>query len=182
MSATLTRPAKTEHAVSILAELANRQAVAMQLLEEMGIVLPQGDLYADFVNMGERAALKETFTRLPQKNATIGIATNHDFEVLGTNVADADQVFDAEGGFVLTTHGANADSAILLPHLDVNQTAWASTTWGTDQQVRWGVTLKITQITVCTIYAGLKLTHTHTVATDNDQVFFRYQHHVNAGR
>lgn len=106
-----------------------------------------------------------------------------DFEVLGTNATSASTSFNAEGGIKLTTAGASGDQVIILPHLDANQSAWAQWTWGTDKQVEWEGDLTTgTAITAETIWAGLKLTNTSVVATDNDQVFFRYEVGVNSGK
>lgn len=104
-----------------------------------------------------------------------------DFELLGTNAVSGSSAFYAEGGIVLTTAGADADQVILLPHLDANQSAWSQITWGTDREVEWECDITPVQITACIIWAGLKLTNTPTVATDNDQVFFRFENGVNGG-
>lgn len=105
-----------------------------------------------------------------------------DFEVLGTNGTSALSTFYAEGGILFTTAGADNDQMILVPHLDANQTAWTGVTWGTDQELVWECFIQTTAaITAEIIWAGLKLTNTPTVATDNDQVFFRYQNGVTSG-
>jgi hypothetical protein len=131
---------------------------------------------------GGRYILSDKFLRVPKLNADINSATeatreiaNPDFEILGTNAASADQVHDAVGGFVLKTAGAATDSAILLPHLDTNQTAWSKVTWLPSKQPSFVTNVKTpASITNCTYWAGYKLTNTATVATDDDQVFFRY--------
>lgn len=111
------------------------------------------------------------------------MVTDPDFEVLGTNASSDDVTFNAEGGIKLETDGADGDSVILLPHLDSNQSAWTAWTWGTDQQVIWQATIKTgASIANAIIWAGLKLTNTPTTATDDDQVFFRYEDDVNSGR
>ena len=118
----------------------------------------------------------------PSINADINSATeatreiaDPDFEILGTNAVSADSTFSAEGGITLSSHGADADSTILLPHLDANQSAWTQVTWGTDKETEWQCHLKTaSSIATATIWAGLKLTNTSVVATDNDQCFFRY--------
>lgn len=98
-----------------------------------------------------------------------------DFEVLGTNMTSALSTFNAEGGIKLTTAGADDDQAILLPHLDANQSGWAQTTWGTDQQTRWEAVIETgASIANYHLWAGLKLTNTSTLGTDNDQAFFRF--------
>lgn len=106
-----------------------------------------------------------------------------DFELLGTNATSGSSAFNAEGGITLTTAGADNDQVILLPHLDASQSAWAQWTWGTDKQTEWECDIVSgANITSAIIWCGLKLTNTSTTATDNDQVFFRYQDTVNSGK
>ncbi|NBV19952.1 hypothetical protein [Janthinobacterium sp.] len=106
-----------------------------------------------------------------------------DFEILGTNADSTCSAFYAEGGITLTTKTTSGDQVILLPHLDANQSGWAQTTWGTDQSVIWECWVKTgSAITTSTLWAGLKLTNTAVVATDNDQAFLRYQSGVNSGK
>lgn len=104
------------------------------------------------------------------------------FELLGTNASSDDSTFYAEGGLEFTTDGADNDQVIILPHLDANQSAWTQVTWGTDKEIAWECDLSTGgNIGNAIIWAGLKLTNTPTVATDNDQVFFRYQNGVSGG-
>jgi hypothetical protein len=106
-----------------------------------------------------------------------------DFEIVGTNATTALCTYNAEGGIKLTTAGASGDQEILAPHLDANQTPWTQVTWGTDQQVEWEMHLKTgSAVTSETVWAGLKLTNTPVVATDNDQAFFRYDPTANSGK
>lgn len=110
------------------------------------------------------------------------MVTDPDFEVLGTNATSGSVTFNAEGGLTLTTAGADGDSVILLPHLDANQSAWTQITWGTDKQTAWQCRVETgASIANAIIWAGLKLTNTPTSATDDDQVFFRYEDDVNDG-
>lgn len=96
------------------------------------------------------------------------------FEVLGTNGTSALSTYYAEGGITFTTAGANDDQMILLPHLDTKQTAWSQVTWGTDKQTEWACNISTAaSVALVTLWAGLKLTNTSVVATDNDQAFFR---------
>lgn len=105
-----------------------------------------------------------------------------DFELLGTNAVSGSSAFAAEGGITLTTAGADGDQVILVPHLDANQSAWTQVTWGTDRQVVWQTRIKTgANITNAVIWAGLKETNTSVTATDDDQVFFRYEDDVNSG-
>ncbi len=113
-------------------------------------------------------------------NTTITIArevANKDFEILGTNATADDVTFSAtNAGILLTTDGGDNDQIIILPHLDTNQTAWASVLWGTENQVIWESVLTTGDdiATGLLLWAGLKLTNDPTVATDDDQVYFRF--------
>jgi hypothetical protein len=138
---------------------------------------------AQSFNLGDRVRLVERFERKPGVNADIQnsaeatrMVANTDFEVLGTNASSGSVALHASGGITITTAGASADSVIILPHLDSNQTAWSTVTWGTDRETEWECSIRLpTTITGAIFYAGLKLTNTDTVATDADQVFFRFE-------
>lgn len=109
-------------------------------------------------------------------------ATDHEFEILGTNAVNTDITYHAEGGVKLLTAGADGDEAILLPHLNANQSAWNKFTWGTDQETYWeSLILSGAAITNNIIWAGLKLTNTEVKITDADQVYFRYENGVAGG-
>ena len=99
-----------------------------------------------------RYNLVENFPRLPSINASIGIAVNTDFEVLGTN-ASADDVTVAAtiGGIQLQTDGADNDQVIIAPHLDSGQSAWTGVKWGTENQVIWEAVIRTAAITLVTI-------------------------------
>lgn len=105
-----------------------------------------------------------------------------DFEILGTNADSSCTTFYAEGGVSLTTKTTSGDQVILLPHLDANQSAWTQVTWGTDKETVWECDISTgSAITTAIVWAGLKLTNTPTAATDNDQVFLRYEAGVSSG-
>lgn len=131
----------------------------------------------------ERFTLTENFAKRPQLNATIdqvftveaARACNQSFEILGTNASDDDVIFSATvGGIQLQTDGGSADQIIVLPHLDTNLSAWTGVKWGTENQVIWEAVIRTGAIATLTIWAGLKLTNTEVVATDDDQVYFRF--------
>jgi hypothetical protein len=131
---------------------------------------------------GERGKPAINADILSATEATREIA-DPDFEVLGTNGVSASTAINVEGGVTLTTAGASGDQVIVLPHLDASQTAWSTVTWGTDKQVEWECEIRTgSNITATTIWAGLKLTNTSTTATDNDQVFFRFETSTNTGK
>lgn len=133
-------------------------------------------LQVKVIDMPGRKELYEPFDQLPQINGSIAIGVNHHFEVQGTNAGDADVTFAANvAGIQMQTDGAQDDQVIILPHLDTPQTAWTSIPWGTENEVHWECRIRTdTAITNMIIWAGLKLTNTSAIDTDNDQVFFRY--------
>ena len=128
------------------------------------------------VESSKRFVLTENFNQRPGLNASVGITFNVDFEILGTNVAEADVVWGATvGGVELKTHGADNDQVIVLPHLDTLQTGWTGVKWGTENQVIWEAVIKTSDVTTgVLLWAGLKLTSDPTVATDDDQAYFRF--------
>lgn len=143
----------------------------------------------DGVDLSNRLVLVERFHRRPALNnvldtytasvaAAEAVATNVanvDFEVAGTNMTTALATFNAEGGVLLTTAGANNDQAILQPHTSTNQSAWTAYTWGTDQETRWECVVRTAaSVAAIRLWAGLKLTDTGVTATDDDQVFFKF--------
>jgi hypothetical protein len=136
-----------------------------------------------------RYYLEENFKKKPGLNAVAIIdpdaddasalaayvIANKDFETLGTNYTTALTTFAAtSAGILMTTATADQDQAILLPHLDTNQTAWSGTKWGTENQVEWECSIQIAQTDNEKVWAGLKLTNDQLVATDADQAFFKF--------
>ena len=84
--------------------------------------------------------------------------------------------FAPEGGITLKTAGADADQAILTPHLDTDQSAWATTAWNTAQSLEWECKIYTSAaIDNQKIWAGLKLTTDQVIATDDDQAYFKFQ-------
>jgi hypothetical protein len=123
-----------------------------------------------------RYTLRENFERIPQLNADIANAiVNKDFEILGQNGIDSNVQFSVDGGLKVITAPASGSQLIVLPHLDVYQTAWTVTSWGTENSCRYETTIKTgASITSATIWAGLKESNVSVVATDNNQIMFRY--------
>ena len=137
-----------------------------------------------------RYYLEEYFVQLPKLNAVniidpdaddasalaLHVLANKNFEVLGTNMTSALSTRNATAaGITLTTAGADQDQAIVLPHLDSNQTAWTGTKWGTETQTVWECSINTNAIDNQKLWAGLKLTNDQLVATDANQAFFKYQ-------
>lgn len=141
--------------------------------------------------------LEEWFLQKPALNAVLALAgaggdsaatltaytiANKNFEVLGTNMTTALATFATTGGVTLSTAGASGDQAILTPHLDTDQTLWTATKWNTGKQIVMDAWIKThSSVAATKLWAGFKLTNTPTVATDDNQAFFRYEAGVNSG-
>jgi hypothetical protein len=124
----------------------------------------------------ERYVLIESFERLPQLNADLAVSTNLNFELLGTNAANNDVTFSTTiAGIQLETNTTANDQDIIVPHLASAQSAWSNIKWGTENQVSWECVIRTgASVASIVIWAGLKLTNTSVVATDDDQAFFRF--------
>lgn len=158
-------------------------------------VVVNGDLEmtgtGSFRKSTQRIELEEYFKKLPAVNLTMVIdpnaddatllanyvRANKDFEVLGTDVANATIRFDtgSYGGMSLITHNSANDQVIVLPHADANQTMWNSSSWLTQKQVVWeGAIQTGDSIADASFWAGIKKTNDAAYATDDDQVYFLY--------
>lgn len=154
-----------------------------------------GDMYGDRVYK-DKVKVEGNFSRSPERYYlewmgrkvgvngdidavyTTEVARNvsTDFELLGTSAVSTCSTYSAtDAAMLLTTTAADNDQVILLPHLDSEYSPWTGVLWGTENQVIWEAAIK-TPASVATIlfWAGLKLTNVPTIATDADQVFFRY--------
>jgi len=131
-----------------------------------------------------RVYFDEWFLQRPGINANIDQvstvevqrALNRNWEALGTNMTTALCTFaSTSGGVLATTAGADADQAILTPHLDTAATAWAGTKWGTENETHFETSVMLPALDNQKVWAGLKLTNDQLVATDDDQMFFKFQ-------
>ena len=127
--------------------------------------------------------LKEGFEQPPLLNASVGVNANLNWEIVGTNAANAGSTFAAGGGLNLATAGANNDQIIVVPHQDAVQT-WiaASGVWNTDRSLvlRWQfrTVASIATMTICmgvrslnTLQSGANALAT---TTDADAFLVRY--------
>jgi len=144
-----------------------------------------GDFTYKYGISNERLGLTEFFDRRPAISADIDAAWTTEvaraaslaFELLGTNAVTASTAYSSTmAGIVLTTAGADNDQCIILPHLDAGQTAWTGWKWGTENETVWeaAITTGDDITTGVLLWAGLKLTNTPVIATDANQVFFRF--------
>ena len=131
-----------------------------------------------------RYYLEEWFLQRPGLNANIDQvstvevqrALNRNWEALGTNMTTALCTFaTTSAGVLATTAGADEDQAILTPHLDTAATAWAGALWGTENSVHFETSIMLPAIDNQKVWAGLKLTNDQLVATDANQIFFKFQ-------
>ena len=131
-----------------------------------------------------RFYLEEWFLQRPGLNANIDQvstvevqrALNRNWEALGTNMTTALATFaTTSAGILATTAGADQDQAIITPHLDTAATAWAGCQWGTENEVHFETSIMLPAIDNQKVWAGLKLTNDQLVATDDDQIFFKFQ-------
>ena len=145
----------------------------------------------DWPRDARRWYLEEWFNRRPGLNANLDQAAtvevqrtlNYDWEALGTNMTSALVTFGATtGGILATTAGADQDQAIICPHLDNDGTAdtgaitaWSGCQWGTENEVHWETSILLPAIDNQKVWAGLKLTNDQLVATDDDQIYFKFQ-------
>ena len=121
------------------------------------------------------AALDSGGTTTTNAELTTALIANKDFETLGSNYTTALTTFaTTSSGILMTTATADEDQGILLPHLDTNQSVWSGTKWGTENSVEWECSIQAAQTDNEKIWAGLKLTNDQLVATDDDQVFFKF--------
>ena len=131
-----------------------------------------------------RVYFDEWFLQRPGLNANIDQvstvevqrALNRNWEALGTNMTTALATFaTTSAGILATTAGADQDQAILTPHLDTAATAWAGTKWGTENETHFETSVMLPALDNQKVWAGLKLTNDQLVATDDDQVYFKFQ-------
>ena len=131
-----------------------------------------------------RVYFEEWFLQRPGINANIDQvstvevqrALNRNWEALGTNATTALVTFaSTSAGVLATTAGADQDQTILTPHLDTAATAWAGTKWGTENETHFETSVMLPALDNQKVWAGLKLTNDQLVATDDDQVYFKFQ-------
>jgi len=98
------------------------------------------------------------------------------FMVVGTNMTSALVTRNAtRAGIVATTATADQDQAIICPNSGTAETGWADTVWGTENQLDWECSISLPALDNQKVWAGLKLTNDQLVATDADQIYFKYQ-------
>lgn len=124
--------------------------------------------------MGRKVGLNTDIDQVYTTEVARNVST--DFEVLGTNAVTTCSTYSStDAAMLLTTTTADNDQCILLPHTDSEYSPWTGVKWGTENKVIWEGAIKTpAAVTTTLLWAGLKLTNTPVIATDANQVFFRY--------
>ena len=188
----------------VAAKLLARPKWSPQRFNDGPFVIREEDVwFAPPANLGGRYYLEESFERAPAAartmvtfSASVALAemqafvqANRNFEHVGTNNSNDDVTALETGGVRLETDGSANDIVSLQPITGSTTctlpTKWAGAgvggsigapKWATDNEIQWGCVVKTTTtITATTLFAGVKLTNTNVVATDDDQAFFRAQ-------
>ena len=141
-----------------------------------------------FVRNPDRYYLEEYFKRRPAANVDIADNSGSASQTLAHNIANKDFELAGAGtptisfsttdaGLQLQTGGSDNNQAIVLPHLDPNQTAWSGIKWGTENQVEWECAIRTGgsgHIANMSFWAGLKVDNTPNYTTNDDQAYFLY--------
>lgn len=101
---------------------------------------------------------------------------NRAFALAGTNATTSNCAFSPKGGITLTTGTTSGDQVLLVPHPTAGQSGWATAgLWTTNKALKYATRIATgATIVTVSIFAGLKKTNTPVIATDDDQVYFRY--------
>lgn len=103
---------------------------------------------------------------------------NNNFTIEGDGASNNSASYPAgEQAGINLASSSDTTSVIITPNTNTNQTAWHNVKWGTENQVEWECAFLTTTYLADSdmkIWAGLKLTNTDTITTDNDQIYFLY--------
>ena len=174
---TFSGPIRSENNVQLISKTASTGVVNDRT---QGFGLRDARRYYLYESFAKKPGLNAVAIIDPDANSASDLAAytivNKDFETLGTNMTTALTTFPGtSAGILMTTAGADQDQSILLPHLDANQSAWAKVLWGTENSVEWECSIMLPALDNQKVWAGLKLTNDQLVATDDDQIFFKFQ-------
>ena len=132
---------------------------------------------------------EDRWTRRPKLNASADLNgtfddaeaealafANKDWELSGTNAADAGATFATIGGVTLTTTTTANDQIIVGGHTDTGVSPLANIDWSTGHGICFYQKIYTgTSLADSVIIAGFKKTNTPVIATDTDQAFFRIE-------
>jgi hypothetical protein len=174
---TFSGPVRSENNLQLISKTASTGVVHDRT---QGFGLKDARRYYLYESFAKKPGLNAVSIIDPDADSASALAAyviaNRDFETLGTNMTTALTTFPGtSAGIKMTTAGADQDQAILLPHLDANMSAWSKVLWGTENQVEWECSIMLPALDNQKVWAGLKLTNDQLVATDDDQIFFKFQ-------
>ncbi len=174
---TFSGPVRSENNVQLISKTASTGVVHDRT---QGFGLRDARRYYLYESFAKKPGLNAVSIIDPDADSASALAAyviaNRDFETLGTNMTTALTTFPGtSAGIKMTTAGADQDQAILLPHLDANMSAWSKVLWGTENSVEWECSIMLPALDNQKVWAGLKLTNDQLVATDDDQIFFKFQ-------
>ena len=174
---TFSGPVRSENNVQLISKTASTGVVHDRT---QGFGLRDARRYYLYESFAKKPGLNAVSIIDPDADSASALAAyviaNRDFETLGTNMTPALTTFPGtSAGIKMTTAGADQDQAILLPHLDANMSAWSKVLWGTENSVEWECSIMLPALDNQKVWAGLKLTNDQLVATDDDQIFFKFQ-------
>ncbi len=136
-----------------------------------------------------RYELFETFQKRPILTATRAPGTvnqaamrllsvaNLDFDITGTNAAEAGSLLAVDGGVTLTTQTADNDQMIVSPAAAVNsveQSAWRFVEWEPEHELRFDAIVDLGQLTDTLVHVGMVKTAVLDLTTDADQMKFQF--------
>ena len=173
---TFSGPIRSENNVQLISKTASTGVVHNRT---QGFGLKDARRYYLYESFAKKPGLNAVAIIDPDANSASDLAAytivNKDFETLGTNYTTALTTYPGtQAGILMTTATADQDQAILLPHLDTNQSAWAKVLWGTENQVEWECSISLPALDNQKVWAGLKLTNDQLPQTDADQAYFYY--------
>ena len=173
---TFSGPVRSENNVQLISKTASTGVVHNRT---QGFGLKDARRYYLYESFAKKPGLNAVAIIDPDANSASALAAytivNKDFETLGTNMTTALTTYPGtQAGILMTTAGSDADQAILLPHLDTDQSAWAKVLWGTENQVEWECSISLPALDNQKVWAGLKLTNDQLPQTDADQAYFYY--------
>ena len=173
---TFSGPVRSENNVQLISKTASTGVVHNRT---QGFGLKDARRYYLYESFAKKPGLNAVAIIDPDANDAAALAAytivNKDFETLGTNYTTALTTYPGtQAGILMTTATADQDQAILLPHLDTNQSAWSKVLWGSENQVEWECSISLAATDNQKVWAGLKLTNDQLPQTDADQAYFYY--------
>lgn len=156
-----------------------RASLESLLLREFGPVTDPRRRYTLVEKFLHRPVLAATldFAAFSQAAMRLFTGASKEFNIAGTNAADAGSALAAGGGVTLSTAGANNDQILLIPAVAINavdQSAWTKAGFKTTKESLLQAVISLPSIANVRFFMGLKLTSTPAIATDADQALISF--------